>query len=567
MAPSIAAGLRRDASLPLAELAAKILRSGLALATAPLYLRGCTSVAVGARTFGRPLIRNRGRITIGKDFMIGCQFAVSALETGPRGVLSIGDDVIINYGVSISAVQSVTIEEGARISPYCVIADSDGSGRVLPIRIGAGCWLAGRVTVLPGADIGAGSVIAAGSVVDGSIPPGVVAAGVPARVLRKTEAAAAREEKRPARREGPFLRGLLIGDFNLAELARALEEGPEEPAIEAQLAPCGEVEAALRSPRKADFAVVWTRPEAAAPAFARVLACEEVDDAELHAEVDAFAERIAAGLAPYRAAFVPAWTLPSWERGLGMSDARPGGAWRALSRMNAWLVEALEPCENLFVLPAERWMRGAGYDSRLWYLGKAALHPEALGEAARDLKAALRGLTGGARTLLVVDLDDTLWGGAAAGGWEGLRVGGDDPEGRAYADLQRAMLALARRGVRLAVVSRNAESAALEAIARHPGMVLKQDDFAGWKIDPSSPAGNLTALANDLGVGLGAVVYVSGDPSARALVRKALPQVLVPDWPADPLAAPAALKGLRCFDLPVRGAGEGRAEPAIEAHP
>jgi len=174
-----------------------------------------------------------------------------------------------------------------------------------------------------------------------------------------------------------------------------------------------------------------------------------------------------------------------------------------------------------------------------------------LAEAARDIKAAVRGLTGQARKLVVVDLDDTLWGGIVGdAGWENLRLGGHDAVGEAFVDFQKALKQLTRRGVVLGIASKNTESVALEAMRNHPAMVLRPDDFVGWRINWGDKARNIADLAAELNLGLQSVVFLDDNPVERARVREALPEVFVPDWPEDELLYPSALLALRCFDAP-----------------
>lgn len=159
-----------------------------------LWLRECDQVGPNTRTFWRPNIENKGRILLGAHVRLNSNWAPIELATGPLGVIDIGDGVYINYGSIISAHQSVRIGSNAMIGNYCIVADTEIPGigcppggpsmNSRPVEIGDGAWLAARVTVLPGARIGAGAVIAAGSVVAGDIPPGSVAGGIPARVLR-----------------------------------------------------------------------------------------------------------------------------------------------------------------------------------------------------------------------------------------------------------------------------------------------------------------------------------------------------------------------------------------------
>ncbi len=161
---------------------------------ARIWLRQCDQVGANTRTFWRPIVQNRGRIVLGAHVRINSNWAPVELASGPNGVIDIGDGVYLNYGSMISAHQHVRIGANAMIGNYCIVADTETPGiqdppggpsiEPRPVEIGEGAWLAARVTVLPGARIGARAVIAAGSVVAGDIPPGSIAGGIPARVLR-----------------------------------------------------------------------------------------------------------------------------------------------------------------------------------------------------------------------------------------------------------------------------------------------------------------------------------------------------------------------------------------------
>jgi FkbH-like protein len=323
------------------------------------------------------------------------------------------------------------------------------------------------------------------------------------------------------------------------------------------VAPFGQVAQSLLqgpSPDAVDFALTWTRPETAVPAFARLLANEAVTDEELRADVDAFVQLLQRGAAGWRALFVPTWTQPPAQRGLGLIDGRPGGAAWALATMNLRLMERLATVANAFVLDAQRWAvaggRG-GQNPRAWFVGKVAFGDAVLAEVSRDLKAGLRGLAGGASKLLVLDLDDTLWGGVVGEvGWQGLRLGGHDPVGEALVAFQRQLKALTRRGVVLAVVSKNEEAVALEAMRSHPEMVLRPEDLVGWRINWQDKARNIAELVAELNLGLQSVVFIDDNPAERGRVHETLPEVLVPDWPEDKLLYPSALAQLRCFDVP-----------------
>lgn len=162
------------------------------VSSAKVALRQCTQVGAWTRTAGgRPVVENRGRLVLGPHVLLTSTFSPVHLTTGPHGSLEIGAGSVINFGTAITAKRSVKIGSSVNIGPYCVLSDETPFAPPFedhavgePIEIADRVWLAGGVTVEPGARIGLGSVILAGSKVSGEIPPGVVAGGSPARVLR-----------------------------------------------------------------------------------------------------------------------------------------------------------------------------------------------------------------------------------------------------------------------------------------------------------------------------------------------------------------------------------------------
>ena len=355
------------------------------------------------------------------------------------------------------------------------------------------------------------------------------------------------------------LRGLLLSDFNAENLAALLNRSSGPPALTVRAAPFGQIVQALADPAdpawdpRPDFAVVWTRPEAVLPSFSALLEYQQVPLEALLEEVDAYASRLAVLQERVRFAFIPTWVLPTAQRGYGVLDMRNRlGLGNTLQRLNLRLADALEQVPNGYLLDARRWVEAAGRQAfvpKLWYLGKIPFGLEVFKAAGRDVQAGLKALTGATRKLLVLDLDDTLWGGVVGDlGWENVVLGGHDPQGEAFVDFQRALKALSRRGILLGVVSKNTESVALDAIGSHPEMVLRQADFAGWRINWEDKAQNIIDLAAELNLGLQSVVFIDDNPVERDRVRGTLPEVLVPEWPEDKTLYKHALLGLSCFE-------------------
>lgn len=161
---------------------------------APLALRGVSQLGPGARVRGWPCVENEGgEIRIGRNFALYSYLAKVQLYVGAGGKLEIGDDTFVNNGTVLSASTLIRIGDRVNIAPQCMVIDNDFHGtdtrgaapKTAPIVIEDDVWLGTRVTVLRGVTIGRGSVIASGAVVTKDVPPGVLAGGVPARVIRR----------------------------------------------------------------------------------------------------------------------------------------------------------------------------------------------------------------------------------------------------------------------------------------------------------------------------------------------------------------------------------------------
>jgi FkbH-like protein len=354
---------------------------------------------------------------------------------------------------------------------------------------------------------------------------------------------------------------LLLADFNVQNLAVLLQKNANSYEINCVCAPFGQTVNLLLD-TKAEFwsaphdaVVLWTAPERAVPSFSKVLSFEEYSVEELLKEVDPFAALLERISDTVRAILVPSWIVPGIGRGWGPLDLTNGiGVANALMRMNIRLADVLGHNRRVVLLDSQRWITAAGagaYNPKLWYLSKTPFHTAVFQEASRDILAVLDGVSGRSKKIVILDLDNTMWGGIVGEiGWEKLRLGGHDPVGEAFVDFQKALKRLMNRGVILALVSKNEESVALEAIDQNPEMILRRHDFVGWRINWRDKAQNIVELLSELNLGLESAVFLDDSPFERNRVRDALPQVLVPDLPPDPLHYSLFLSRLRCFDNP-----------------
>lgn len=348
---------------------------------------------------------------------------------------------------------------------------------------------------------------------------------------------------------------LVISDFNAELVSRYLDADKSAPLCSAASAPFGQVVQTLSesSGGKDTAAFIWTRPEGVIPEYLKVLDRESAQQDKLFAEVDAFAAAVRDFAAKCDLVLVASWVPSQAGRRLGMLEWTPDGQASCLARMNVMLADTLATAHNVFLLDSQHWLDTArpARDAKYWFSAKCPFTDAVCRIAASDVKAALRAVAGMSRKLVAVDLDNTLWGGIVGDdGWETLRIGGHDFVGEAYVDFQRALKALSRHGIVIAVVSKNEEAVALEVFDRHAEMVLGRGDLAGWRINWRDKAENIVELARELNIGLESVVFIDDDPAERGRVRETLPEVLVPEWPKDPTRFGDALRELDCFDRP-----------------
>jgi FkbH-like protein len=348
----------------------------------------------------------------------------------------------------------------------------------------------------------------------------------------------------------------LYSTFNAANLARLLANDGAEPAVEVlhehSLLP-GAGFHARGLPPAADLCLVVTTAEGVLSAVAELIRGAPVEPAKLDREVDAYVAGIRALAEHARVTLTPTWLAPyRYSGGILALDER-WGLDGAMARANARLAASLRGVPGCFVLNGDGWLRILGeraFSPKGWYLTKDPYTFELWKLVVADVKSALAALGGRSKKLLILDLDNTLWGGEVGDvGFEGVRLGGHDAVGEAYRAFQGEVLALARRGVILAVASKNDEDVALAAIDRHPEMLLRRDDFAGWRINWEDKAKNVAELCAELELSPADAVFIDDNPGERRAVAAALPDLTVPEWPANPMLFVDALRRQSLFDV------------------
>jgi FkbH-like protein len=247
-----------------------------------------------------------------------------------------------------------------------------------------------------------------------------------------------------------------------------------------------------------------------------------------------------------------AFDLPAEEAWGSLSMALPGGRARLIHAVNEQLrreahgksVSILETTRVAMEVGLARWS-----DPLMWWKAKQHPGPEALPALAEALLAQVRAICGLTRKVIAVDLDNTLWGGVIGeDGLDGIKVGPGTPEGEAHAALQQYLKELSMRGILLAVCSKNNPEDAQLPFGRHPGMVLRLEDFAAFVANWKDKATNLRAIADELSLGLDSFVFLDDNPMEREWIRSQLPQVAMPEGGASVYGFQRALDRGRYFE-------------------
>ena len=226
------------------------------------------------------------------------------------------------------------------------------------------------------------------------------------------------------------------------------------------------------------------------------------------------------------------------ERLFGSYEARlPGTLAWLISQINNQLDTLIS--DDTFILDIEGLASNMGllswHDPMLWNMAKLPFSQKYTPIYSEYVSRILAARLGKSRRCLILDLDNTLWGGVIGDdGLEGILIGNGDPTGEAHLHVQQTALDLRERGVVLAISSKNEDLIARQPFREHPDMVLHEEHIAVFQANWSDKASNIKAIAETLSLGLDSMVFLDDNPAERMQVRRELPEVAIPELPDDP---------------------------------
>jgi FkbH-like protein len=221
-----------------------------------------------------------------------------------------------------------------------------------------------------------------------------------------------------------------------------------------------------------------------------------------------------------------------------LDKALPGAPLRMVEDLNSCITETVTQTRDILLdiaglastVGLAQW-----HSPAQWNLAKLPFSSAYTPLYAEHVARTIAALRGKSRRCLVLDLDNTLWGGVIGDdGLDGIRLAQGDATGEAYLSLQRYVLKLRERGVVLAVSSKNQDSIARQPFREHPEMLLRENHIAVFQANWNDKASNIKAISEELALGLESFVLLDDNPVERSLVRTLLPEVAVPELPEDP---------------------------------
>ena len=347
----------------------------------------------------------------------------------------------------------------------------------------------------------------------------------------------------------------LISDFNLSLFFNYLNNKIDKkkyklnkPNYELFVSSCYKT---INSSKKNHLIFVWNRVEETLNEFSNLINCENFSPTKLKKEIKKYTDLLIELSKKTDHLLVTSWTLPHLYRGEYLKDwTSEKGLSKNLNIINSEVGEKLKKKSNIHFFNVDFFFQNnfESFNPKLWYATKTPYNNKIFETAAEELNQIIQSFSVPSRKLLILDLDNTLWGGIVGEiGWKNVNLGGHDYTGEAYVDFQKKIKILKKKGIQLAIISKNEEKNALDVFEKNKQMVLSLKDFTAWRINWNDKAKNLLEITKELNLSTDSCVFIDDNVNERNRIKTSLPDVLVPDWPDDPSFYSNALLKLNCF--------------------
>lgn len=306
---------------------------------------------------------------------------------------------------------------------------------------------------------------------------------------------------------------------------------------------------------KPDVLIIFSRPEEIFPKLVDLYI--ELSSEEVEEEINDVLDKIESLISTFRTnsnakIILHNFELPEFPIFRIIDNQHDRSQKRVFEKINTGLIEIVKKHEEVYLLDYEHLVSIYGkknwFDEKMWYMARAPISKIGLEALASEYIKYFKTMLGMTKKCIVLDLDNTLWGGILGEeGIEGIKIGQTSP-GSAFMDFQRELLKLYHKGFILAINSKNNEENVMEVFDKHPHMVLKKKHFASIKINWIDKAQNMKDIAEELNIGMDSFVFFDDSPVERELIKQQLPEIHTVDLPNNPHLYPKILRELSDFE-------------------
>ena len=305
--------------------------------------------------------------------------------------------------------------------------------------------------------------------------------------------------------------------------------------------------------KKSHLSVVWTKVDSVVNSFNKILDYEKVNYKTLIKETDIYINLIKQLSHNSNHVLVFSWTLPQFSKGKFFNDfTDETGITKNLNILNKRVADSLKKYKNISFLNINYITDGndTDYNPKLWFLAKIPFTQKIFELASEEIFKIIRIIKGQFVKLIVLDLDNTLWGGNVGDlGWQRINLGGHNALGEAFVEFQKKLKALNNLGVQLAISSKNDESKAMAAISKNKNMILRQKNFISWRINWKDKAKNIKDILKELNLSAENVLFLDDNLRERMRVKKSIKGINVPDLSDGPFFYSSILMNSGNFDF------------------
>jgi FkbH-like protein len=464
------------------------------------------------------------------------------------GARAIGNDVHLRQNVTLGVAQT------GMNADLPILGDG--------VDVGAGACIAGAVHIGKNARIGANALVIT------DVPADTTVMGNPAQVYSVNAPQAAGEDQplpaaarttavpetvREETLQIPRDMGVIavLGSANLDYLAADMKTVAERYslALETYVPPFGQAQMVLLqkevlpdlSGRPAAALIVERSEEVLGEVYLAPLSLAGEDaDAYLDTALSPMVDLVRAARKALEGPVFVTELAVLTRSTLGLADRQQARGLAALiSQANAKLREALSDLADVHLLDTEALVAETGRDAaapgQFWHLGRVPFSSAFNARLARRILGGLLALRGHSARIIVLDLDNTLWGGVLGeDGMEGLDIGPSAYPGSAYSAFQDALKGLTQRGIALAVASKNDEDLALQMLNEHPEMTLREADIVSHRIGWAEKSIGIQDMLDEIGLGSANAMFIDDNPVEREKARENVPGLIVPPFPDAP---------------------------------